>query len=177
LTHHEYDKSGREISSVTYDMNKQMLRRCVYLFSGVSVSTELIYEANATLMRRKDYQYEAGKLAQAISRYFNPDGTVREDQIEGFDSEERILLTYGLTASGKPLGDGKYLHEYDAEGRETRRLDLDEFDVEKLPKREERIEYSSDEHGNWITRRARSKWLGDSDWTETITVRTIEYYS
>jgi hypothetical protein len=101
---------------------------------------------------------------------------VREQQITGFDREGRVLLAYGLSASGKPLGDGKYLYEYDAEGRESRRLTLDEFDVEKPPKCEEVFEYSSDEHGNWIQRRTRCKWIRDQSWTKTITVRTIEYY-
>jgi hypothetical protein len=177
VTDHDYDESGKSITSTTHDIKRRVFRRSVYLYSGERLSTELIYEANVALRRQKDYRYEGGKLSQTVSRYFNPDGTVREEQIASFGGEGRILFAYGLTASGKPLGDGKYLYEYDAEGRESRRIALDEFDAEKPAKCEEVSDYSSDELGNWVRRCSRSKWLGDSDWTETITLRTIEYYS
>src|SRR5437899_2765798 len=78
------------------------------------------YDHNDQLKREKSFQYVEIKLHSSDSRYYLPDGTLYEQWISGYDSQGRIASTYGLNAEGKPLGDGKYTYEYDAEGRKSR---------------------------------------------------------
>jgi hypothetical protein len=124
----------------------------------------------------KSFEYLDNKLAKSDSRYFLPDGTWYERWLTDYDSQGRVLRTHGLKADGSPLGDGKYLHEYDEEGRLSKLWTFSEFDDDNIASNVTIYQYVNDERGNWIERCEFHLWRNDSYQSKTTTTRMLTYY-
>jgi len=135
------------------------------------------YDHNDQLKRAKSFQYVEIKLHSSDSRYYLPDGTLYEQWISGYDSQGRIASTYGLNAEGKPLGDGKYTYEYDAEGRKSRVWSFNDLAENDVANAVTVYEYETDEVGNWIERREFHRSRSDSHWSNKVSTRKLTYYS
>lgn len=125
----------------------------------------------------KAFEYAGCRLAKSDSRYYLPDGVLYERWLTDYDSEGRVLRTYGLKADGSPLGDGKYLYEYNGEGRESKVWTFNEFGDDTIASSVTIYEYTNDDRGNWIDRREFHLWRNDSYQSKTSTTRKLEYYS
>jgi len=110
------------------------------------------------------------------SLYYLLDGTVCEHWLADYDSEERIHKTYGLKADGSPLGDGKYLYEYDQEGRRSKIWTFNEFGHDNIATNVTIYEYVNDDIGNWLERHEYHLWRDDSYQSKRLTTRTLTYY-
>jgi hypothetical protein len=128
------------------------------------------------LKKVKKFEYSDGRLIKSDSLSHLPDGTIYEHWLTGHDSQGRIYRTYGLKGDGSPLGDGKYLYEYDKEGRRSKTWTFDEFGGDKLVTSVTIYGYVKDEVGNWIERHEYHLWRDDSYRTKRLTTRTLAYY-
>jgi hypothetical protein len=134
------------------------------------------YDADGKPKRLKSFKYTNGKLVEAVSKFYVPDGSLVEISISRFDSLGRIVEAFGLTPDGKSIGDGRYIYEYDGEGRKHRILSYNDLDDTDIPNSVRGFVYKCDEHGNWTERSEYHRSRGDSDWTNRITTRTLTYY-
>jgi hypothetical protein len=126
--------------------------------------------------RIKSFEYLDNRLTKSDSRYYLPDGTVYERWLSDYDSEGRIRRTHGLKPDGSPLGDGKYLHEYDEQGRIGKLWTFSEFGDDDIASSVIIYEYVTDDFGNWIERREFHLWRNDSYQSKGITTRKLTYY-
>jgi hypothetical protein len=124
----------------------------------------------------KSFEYADGKLSKALSKYYGPNKSLLEVSTSRFDSLGRVIEAFGLRPDGKPTGDGRYVYEYDDEGRTHRILSYNDLADAEIPNSIRGFKYTSDENGNWVERDEYWRSRSDSDWTNKITTRTLTYY-
>jgi len=174
-TEYEYGE-GRQIGWVSRDASGVVTRRCVQRYVGELLSSLALLQVNGLPVLEKVFEYAGKSLLKSLSKYYAPNGNLTEQWISHYDSNGRLEETFGLTAGGKPLGDGKYRFEYDTEGRTIKTLSLNEFTDDDLPDSVSVFEYTVDEAGNWTERRKQSRSKSDSAWRTEMTRREIAYY-
>lgn len=173
---YEYNSDGKRVGWTKRDKSGAVTGRGVEEYVGSLLASLVSFRANDVLLRRETFDYLDGKVAQSISTYYSPSGDVAERWISTYDAEERIAETFGLKADGKPLGDGRYVFEYDPEGRESSVLSFDDSADDIEPNHIKRIAYKNDEHGNWIERCEFGRSKSDADWRKTVSTRKLTYY-
>ena len=124
----------------------------------------------------KTFRYADGKLAGSESCFFASDGTLSERWLTDYDSNSRVLSTYGLKADGSPLGDGKYSYEYDEEGRKTKVWTFSEFAADPVAASVTIYEYVNDQLGNWIERQESYIVRDGAHRSKQLTTRTLTYF-
>jgi hypothetical protein len=174
-TDYEHDSDGKRIAWNKRDKSGALIGRGVEKYVGNHLVSLVSFRANDVLVRRKTFEYSDNKLVQSVSTYYGPNRDVAERWISTYDAEGRISQTFGLKSDGKPLGDGRYLYEYDQEGRESRVLSLNEFTDDNEPDHISRLAYKCDQHGNWIERCEFSRFRSDPNWRKTVTTRKLTY--
>jgi hypothetical protein len=184
----EFDSSGVEVaaSEVVYSQGKceWTRRNGAGILTGRGVDQydgeHLILTSTCDAQNRpktvKTFEYFGNRLAKSDSRYYLPDGAVYERWLTDYDSQARVLRTYGLKADGSPLGDGKYLYEYNDEGRKSKIWTFDEFGEDNIASSVTIYEYVNDILGNWIDRSEFHLWRNDSYKSKVITSRKLTYY-
>jgi len=175
-TDYKYDGEGRQVGWVSKEASGAATRRCVREYAGELLSSVAVFQANGVPLWKKVFHYSGATLQKSRSKYYAPNGNLNEEWISDYDSNGRVQLTFGLTAEGKPLGDGKYRFEYDAEGRRTKTLTLNEWTDDSVPESVTVFEYTVDDVGNWIERHQRFRSKSDSAWRTQVTTRKIFYY-
>ena len=199
--HFDYDSFGKLIRCVELDANGretcnsdclnesqesrliikrkpsgEVVSRIVEAYEGDLLLSHSMYDEKGRLKREKTFHYDVNRLTKSDSRFYLPDGALCEQWISGYDSEGRIARSYGLKADGTPLGDGKYIYDYDNEGRLGKVWSFNEFAEEDKAKAVTLYEYGIDEFGNWVERREFHQSRGYSDWSKSITTRKLTYY-
>lgn len=199
-TRFEYDETGRLIRTTSVDGTGNKLgsseltyveSKCIWVncdaggmvsnhgvddYSGSRLISTSIFDKDNSLKRVKNFEYSDNKLVKSDSLYYLPDGNAYERWLTDYDSEERIHRTYGLKADGSPLGDGKYLYEYNQEGRRTKIWTFNEFGDDNTATAVTTYEYVDDKVGNWIERREYHLWRDDPYQSKCLTTRTLTYY-
>jgi hypothetical protein len=199
-TRFEYDETERLIRTVSVDGAGNKLgsseltyleSKCIWVnrdsggdvanhgvddYSGSCLISTSTFDNENKVRRVKTFEYSDGRLLKSDSLYYLPDGNAYEQWFADYDSEQRIHKTYGLKADGSPLGDGKYLYEYDQEGRRTKTWTFNEFGDDNIATAVTIYEYVDDEVGNWIERREYHLWRNDSYQSKRTTTRTLTYY-
>jgi hypothetical protein len=132
-------------------------------------------DAKGAAIRQENFEYVGCTLAKSVCRYYGPNGTLGETWISHYGAQGRLVETFGLAAKGDPLGDGRYRHEYDADGRKIKTWSFNDLSHDKVPNAVTVVEYESDEIGNWVERHAFSRFRSHSRWTEKITNRKLTY--
>jgi hypothetical protein len=143
-------------------------------YDGTNIVLSSSYDGKGNPKTLKSFEYEEGKLSRSVSKYYGYDGTVSEQWVRTYDAAGRVAKTFGLKAEGAPLGDGKYSHEYDEEGRKSKVWTFD--DLEGVASSVRVSEYRNDGVGNWIERHDFHRSKSDSRWRKTTTTRTLTYY-
>jgi YD repeat-containing protein len=199
-TRFEYNEAGRLVRTVSVDGAGNKLdsseltyaeSKCVWVnrdalgavanhgadeYSGKDLLSTSSFDNENRLRRVKTFEYSGGRLVKSDSIHCLPDGTVYERWLADYDSEGRIHKTYGLKADGSPLGDGKYVYEYDREGRRSKTWTFSEFADDNLATNVTIYEYVNDEIGNWIERHEYHLWRNDSYQSKRLITRTLTYY-
>ncbi len=175
-TDYEHDSDGKRIAWTKRDKSGALIGRSAEEYVENHLVSLVSFRANDVLVRRKTFEYSDDKLVQSISTSYIPNGDVAERWISTYDAEGRISQTFGLKSDGKPLGDGRYLYEYDHDGRQSRVLSLNEFADGNEPNPITRFAYKCDHHGNWIERCEFSRFKSDPNWRKTVTTRKLTYY-
>ena len=161
---------------LAFDAVGTLLRRCEKQFSGNRIATTDTQLANGCPVVEEVFEYSGDLLVKSLSRYYGLDGNLANQWISSYDSGGRVIETWGLTAEGKPLGDGRYKRKYDEQGRESQVLSFNDWDTENVPNAISLCEYSCDDFGNWIERRKYHRFKSDSRWRTTVTTRKITYW-
>jgi hypothetical protein len=151
-----------------------VISRTVELFDGDHLLSFKSFGGDGLLKREKTFEYVENKLLTSESKYYGIDGSLAERWISHYNSDGRIAKSFGLKLDGEPLGDGRYKFEYDSEGRESRVWSFNEWDDVATSVRT--YEYTCDQRGNWIERRAFNQFRSDSHWQKKITTRKLTYY-
>jgi len=199
-TRFEYNEAGRLIHTVSFDGAGSELgssehtypeSKCIWVnrdsrgvitshgvdnYSGTHLLSTFTFDNENRLKRVKRFEYSNDRLVKSDSLRNLPDGTVYERWLTDYDSEGRIHSTYGLKGDGSPLGDGKYLYEYDQEGRRSKTWTFSEFGDDNIATKVTIYEYVNDEIGNWIERHECHRWRDDSYKSRSLTTRTLTYY-
>jgi len=156
-------------------------------FSGVVVGNGVTQYSNGLAVRSTSFrsgamsvdkriEYVKGKLSKRVSEYYGFNGALSERWIAIFNESERVIENFGLKADGRPLGDGKYVYEYDSAGRTYRVLSFNDLADENIPNYIRGFTYVCDEKGNWIERREYSLFRDDGRWQQSITTRRLSYH-
>jgi hypothetical protein len=185
----EFDGAGKElsVSDFEYSVRKRTCttRNATGIVMGLDVDEYDVnqfltllgsYDADGKPKRLKSFKYSNSKLVEAVSKFYVPDGSLVETSISRFDSLGRIVEAFGLTPDGKPTGDGRYVYEYDGEGRKHKILSYNDLDDTDVPNSIRGFAYKCDEHGNWTERSEYYRSRSDSDWTKRMTTRKLTYY-
>jgi hypothetical protein len=175
-TDYDHDSDGKRVGWTRRDKSGTVTGRGVEEYAGKLLVSLVSFRANDVVVRRKTFEYWDDKLVQSVSTYYGPNGEVSERWISAYDEDGRITETFGLKSDGKPLGDGRYIYEYDHEGRESRVLSVNEFADDNEPNHTKRFAFKFDEHGNWIKRCEYTRSRSDSNWRKTFTTRKLTYY-
>jgi hypothetical protein len=175
-TDYEYNSDGKRIGWTRRDKSGVVSGRGVEEYAEKLLVSLVSFRANDLLLRRKTFEYSDDKLLQSISTYYSPNGDVAERWISSYEAEGRISQMSGLKSDGKPLGDGRYLYEYDQDGRNSRVPSLNEFADDNEPNHITRFAYKCDQHRNWIERSEFSRFRSDPNWRKTVTTRNLTYY-
>lgn len=197
-TRFHYDEAGRLIRTEKFDHTGACFGCCEHVYSegkcewlsrdaaGVITGrgvdehdgTRLVrlssFDDHGGPRRIKSFEYSDNRLVKSDSRYFL-DGYVQR-WLADYDSAGRIHKTYGLKSDGSPLGDGKYVYEYDQDGRESKVWSFNEYNDDNVATQVKIYEYVDDEERNWIERRELNVWRNDSYRSKTITARKLTYY-
>lgn len=174
ISEFEYSE-GRRVCT-TRDTTGIVTGRLVDEYVGDLPALLSSYDGNGQPKRLKSFEYTEGRLSKAVSKSYGPGGRIAEISISYFDSLGRVIEAFGLTAEGKPTGDGRYTYEYDGDGREHRILSYNDLDDSNVPNSIRDFVYKCDEHGNWTERIEFHRFGSDSDRTKRITTRTLTYY-
>jgi hypothetical protein len=153
------------------------LRRCEQQLSGNRIASIKTQLANGCPVVEKEFEYSGDVQVRALSRYYGMNGNLASQWVSLYDSNGRVTETWGLTAEGKPLGDGRYKYEYDEQGRESRVFSFNDWDTENIPNTVSVYEYLYDQLGNWIERRKHHRFRSDSQWRTSVTTRKIKYWA
>ena len=175
-TDYDYDDDGKRVAWTSRDKSGAVTRRGLEEYAGALLLSLVSFRANEVVVRRKTFEYSDHKLVQSVSTYYCLNGEVSERWISTYDEEGRIAETFGLKSDGTPLGDGRYVYEYDPEGRESRVLSFNDSGHDNKPNHITRSTYKCDEHGNWIERYEYTRSESDSNWRKTLTTRKLTYY-
>jgi YD repeat-containing protein len=175
-TDYEYDSDGKRVGWTRRDKSGTVTGRGIEEYAGKLLVSVVSFRANDVVVRRKTFEYADNRLVQSVSTYYGRDGEVSERWISTYDEERRIAETFGLKSDGKPLGDGRYVHEYDSEGRESRVLSFNDSADDNEPNHIKRSAYKCDEHDNWIERCEYTRFASDPNWRKTISTRRLTYY-
>lgn len=170
----QIDENG--IVTTSRKPSGEFLGRTIEIYEGKLLLSFSSYDELNNVRRKKAFQYEGTRLLNSDSRYYIPDGSIVEQWLSDYDSESRIVSTYGLNSDGKPLGDGKYRYEYDSEGRQSKVWSYEDLSGDDIPNSVRVYEYSCDERENWIERREFHRFRDDSKWSYKITTRELTYY-
>ena len=176
ITEFAYDATGIRLGSITRDSLGVVIRRSVEECVGNVLVSDVSLRGDGSMIRRKTFEYVEGKLLKSTCLYFDAKGEEAERHISTYDPNGRLAEAFGLKPDGKPLGDGRYTHQYDEQGREREVLSFNEFVSDRTPNHIRRFMYSDDEHGNWIERREYSRFVNESHWREIVTTRKLSYY-
>ena len=174
-TDFQCDNEGRCVGWTGFDSSGGLTRRCVQQYAGELLLSSATSDAKGVAIRQEDFEYAESNLVKSVCRYYGHDGTLRETWTSQHDSQGRLIETFGLTAKGDPLGDGRYTFEYDADGRKIKTWSFNDLSDDKIPNAVTVFEYKSDEMGNWVERHAFHRFRSDSRWTERITNRKLTY--
>ena len=198
-TRFEYDEAGRLVRTASVDGDGNKLgsselsyaeSKCIWVnrdalgvvanhgvddYSGKHVLSTATFDNENRPRRVKTFEYSGDRLVKSESLYYLLDGTVCEHWLADYDSEESHK-TYGLKADGSPLGDGKYLYEYDQEGRRSKIWTFNEFGHDNIATNVTIYEYVNDDIGNWLERHEYHLWRDDSYQSKRLTTRTLTYY-
>jgi|SRR5579859_2975229 len=199
-TRFEYDEAGRLTRTVESDNTGAEVAfservysegRCTWInrdstgmitshgvdeYNGEYLVLLSTFDGQGRPKRVKSFEYLDSKLTKSDSQYYLPDGVMHERWLTDYDSEGRVHRTHGLKADGSALGDGKYLHEYDEEGRISKLWTFNEFDDDDTAGNVTIYQYLNDDRGNWIERREFHIWRKDSYQSKTTTTRKLTYY-
>jgi hypothetical protein len=176
ITEYEYDDDGRSLGWVIRDASGVATQRRVERYVGGFLASLVVFQVNGLAVREKSFQYAGKNLVKSVSKYYSRSGDLGEEWISHYDPNGRLEETFGLTAEGKPLGDGRYRFEYDTEGRTIKTWSFDDCTDDSVPNSVTFFEYTSDEVGNWTERRKNHRFRSDSEWTKQVTTRKISYY-
>jgi hypothetical protein len=177
LTHEvEYDVEGQCIGWTKYDATGAVAGHCVQRYAGGLLTSKAVSQASGVSVLEKKFQYEGTTLTKSVHRYYSQNGGLSETWIALYDSCGRLTETFGLTAAGDPLGDGRYRMEYDAKGRKVKTLSFNDWANENTPNAISIYEYLDDETGNWIERLTHHRFRNNSRWRTDSTKRKISYY-
>jgi hypothetical protein len=171
----DYRTDGSRIVT-TRKTSGDVMSRTVEIYDGDLLLSLAVYDGADRLMKEKSFEYVSGRLTESDSKYYLTDGSINEKWISAFDSQGRITRTHGLKANGQPLGDGKYIYEYDDEGRISKVWSFNDHAAEDVASAVTLHEYSTDDVGNWVERRDFRKFRGDSNWSKRITSRKFIYF-
>lgn len=138
---------------------------CTTSFQGEALST------------RRTIGYVDRRPVKRISEFYGSNGELAETSIAKFDQEGRVSEAFGLKPDGRPLGDGRYVYEYDSAGRKYRVLSFDDMADENVPNHIRGFTYVCDEVGNWIERREYGRFRSDDRWRESVITRKLTYYA
>ena len=85
-------------------------------------------------------------MQKSTSVYFGPEkGEAVENWISAYGPNgESWLKHLGLKPDGKPLGDGRYIYEYDGEGRRCEVLSFNDSTNDNVPNHIRRFAYSDE---------------------------------
>jgi len=175
-TEYDYDGAGKRIGWTRRDASGALTGHSVEEYAGKLLVSLVSFRANDVPLLRKTFEYSDNRLVQSVSIYYSPNGEVAERWISTYDAEGRISETFGLKSDGTPLGDGRYVYEYDPEGRESSVLSFNDSALDNEPNHIKRFAYMYDQHGNWIERCEHSRFTRDSNWQKTVTTRKLTYY-
>ena len=173
----EHGAGQGRVQWITRGMSGDLLGRSVDEYRDELLISDTTFQSNGLPLVQKAFDYAGSKLAHAVSLYYGIDGNLAERHISTYDSEGRLAETYGLKPNGKPLGDGRYRYEYDANGRKCRVLTFSEFSEIDVPSHISEFTYKCDERENWVECRKLWAFRADSHWRETVTFRQIDYYA
>jgi hypothetical protein len=170
------DSEGRCVGWTGFDPSGALTRRCVRQYAGKLLVSSATSDAKGAAIRQEDFEYAASNLVKSGCRYYGPDGTLCEMWTSHHDTQGRLIETFGLTAEGASLGDGRHTYEYDADGRKIKTWSFNDLSDDKVPNAVTVFEYKSDEIGNWVERHAFHRFRSASRWTERITNRKLTYF-
>jgi hypothetical protein len=200
VTRFEHDEAERLIRTTSFDSTGAGLasselvyygRKCMWVnrdaagittsrgvdeYDGEHLILASTFDGHDRPKTVKSFEYLDNKLTKSDSRYYLPDGAVYERWLTDYDSQGRVLRTHGLKADGSPLGDGKYLNEYDEEGRLSKTWTFSEFSGDNIATNVTIYQYVNDGRGNWIERSEFHLWRNDSYQSKTTTTRKLTYY-
>jgi hypothetical protein len=174
-TNFQCDSDGRCVGWIGYDTSGVLTRRCIQRYAGTLLVSSATADAKGAAIRQEDFEYAGSTLAKSVCRYYGPNGILGETWISRYDAQGRLIETFGLAATGNPLGDGRYTFEYDADGRKIKTCSFNDLSDDKVPNAVTVFEFKSDEMGNWVERHAFHRFRNDSRWTERITNRKLTY--
>lgn len=159
----EFDSAGRQTHANCFvhqnegnqvitasEKDGKFTGRTVEIFDGSMVLSFAFYDAKNFLMKEKAFQYIYNKLHSSETKFFVSDGRLVERWLSSYDSEGRIVETYGLNGDSEPLGDGRYKYEYTPQGRIGRVWTFDDLVPDGPASGLKMYEYVDDEAGNWV---------------------------
>jgi len=174
ISEFEYAEGSRVCT--TRDATGIVTGRHVDEYKGSLLIVLGTYDADGQPKRLKSFEYAESKLSKAVSKYFGSGGELLETSISHFDPFGRVIEVFGFKPDGKPTGDGRYVYQYDGEGRPLRILSYNDLADTETPNSVRSFVYKCDEHGNWIERTEYRRFRSDPDWTRAITTRRLTYY-
>jgi hypothetical protein len=175
-TEFAYDPTGTRLGSITRNSSGVTIRRSIEEYAGDVLVSYVAVRGDGSLIRRSTFEHVGGRLLKSTSVYFDGEGKEAERCISSYDSDRRLVETFGLKPDGTPLGDGRYRYQYDDRGRLLKVLSFNDFASDDTPNHVKRFAYSEDERGNWTERSEYSQFKSESTWRETITTRKLSYY-
>lgn len=171
----EYDSEGTRIGWTSREPSGQVTARGMEQYDGKLLTMFATFRGDLPC-RTKSFEWRGSTLRRAISDFIGAGGQLAERWIENYDSDGRLLETFGLKADGKPLGDGRYTYEYDEQGRKSKVWTYEDLSGDTVPSSVCVYEYDYDGPGNWIARRTFHRSRSDASWSMTAVRRRIAYY-
>ncbi|HLY60140.1 MAG TPA: hypothetical protein VKV95_05195 [Terriglobia bacterium] len=199
-THFVYDDAGKLIREIEFDETdtesaiteyEYSARRCTWIrreaggivtmrglkeYQETSLTFSGTYGADGLPRYLQFFEYEGDKLIKKTGKSHGPDGELYEIWISNYDSLGRIRETFGLRPDGEPVGDGRYVFEYDEEGRQRKILSFNDTVDTDVPDSIRRFTYVLDKRGNWVERNDYWRFRSDSAWSKNKTTRKLTYY-
>lgn len=174
-TEFEYDKEQRRVEWIVRDFSAALLRRGTDQYFGDLLISLATFRPDGLPIALKTFEYAEKRLLKSVSQFYGFDGRLSERWISAYDSAGRLIETFGLKEDGKPLGDGRYMYEYDKEGRKYRVSSFNEGSHDDTPNVVSDFVYKCDEQGNWIERREYRRLRSESHRRETLSTRKLVY--
>ena len=181
------DGKCKEVSTRRTEADGQVVYWTSRLIDGTVIATSVDHfresrlvsdwgcDGEGRIRSEKHFQYAGNKLFKSVSFYYAARQIV-ERWITSYDSEGRISQTFGLTGAGHPLGDGRYVYEYDEEGRKKYVWSFNDLDPSDVPNALTIYEYDCDDQGNWTEQRRFHQFRSETSWRLTKTIRRLTYF-